>query len=262
MDKEEEKVDNQQVAQQQPSHRDRLKERLMARHADKNLDNEDDFFSTINDDYEEDGKKLGEYQQRDQKMQDMFKTDGYSAAFFSSWKKGKDPVIELIRNYGPDLKEALDDPARLEEFAAANKEYADRIAESTKFEEEYKANLNASLDAMDQLKEKEGLSEDQVNLAWENLIKQAQDIIQGKISPDMIKQVLAAINHDNDVAEASETARIAGRNEKITEKLQKKNASDGTASLASGVGAKKIQARNSGEDDIFKRGGEKKLRNY
>lgn len=263
MDKIEEKTENQEVATQQPGHRDKVMERLRARHADKTFDNDEDLYSAINDDYDEDSRLLDEYKARDEKMKNMFKTDGYSAAFFSSWRKGKDPIAELIRQYGPDFKEALDNPDKLDEFAAANKEYADRMAESNKFEDEYKININASLDAMDELQKAERLSDDQINLAWTTLVEQAQSIMMGKITPDMIKQMLAAINHDIDVSDAAEEGRIAGRNEKITEKLRKRNDSDGTANMSGGVGKKVIKAANyEDQSDIYKRGGEKKSRGY
>lgn len=262
MDKIEENIENEQVAIQQPGHRDKVMERLRARHADKTFDTDEDLYSTINDDYDEDSRQLDEYKARDEKMKNMFKTDGYSAAFFTNWRKGKDPIAELIRQYGPDFKEALDNPDKLDDFAAANKEYADRMAESQRFEDEYKSNINVSLDAMDELQKTEGLSDDQINLAWTTLVEQAQSIMMGKITPGMIKQMLAAINHDSDVSDAAEEGRIAGRNEKITEKLRKRGTNDGTAMLTGGVGNKKIYARKKEEDDIFSRGQEKKSKGY
>ena len=47
--------------------------------------------------------------------------------------------------FGTEIKDAIDDPERLEAIAEANKEYVERVAESKKLDEEYQANLADSL---------------------------------------------------------------------------------------------------------------------
>ena len=43
-----------------------------------------------------------------------------AAAFLADMHGGKDPFVSLVRNFGMEIENVIDDPAMQEELAAAN----------------------------------------------------------------------------------------------------------------------------------------------
>lgn len=231
------------------SKRDLALERMRNKYPDRDFDDEEIFFGQINDDYDDYDKKLSGYQDREKTFSNMFSSDPRSAAFLTEWRKGGDPVISLVRQFGTDIKEAIDDPERQEAIAAANKEYVERVAREKELDDEYQSNIAASLKYLDELQQKNGLEDKQVDDAMEFLIGIIKDGILGKFSPESIDMAMKAINHDTDVAMANEEGEIKGRNANIEEKLRKREKSDGTARLEGGKG-KPSQRHPSGIFDL------------
>lgn len=59
----------------------------------------------------------------------MLANDPHSAQFITDTAQGKDPWTSLINRIGIDgVKEMLDDPAKMDEYSASNKEYINRMA--------------------------------------------------------------------------------------------------------------------------------------
>ena len=110
------------------SSRDRYSDRLKAKYPDKEYADEEALFSQINEDYDGYDKQLSEYQGREKALSDLFASNPRSAAFLTDWRNGEDPLVGLLRKFGNDLNEALEDPVKQEALAAANKEYAERIS--------------------------------------------------------------------------------------------------------------------------------------
>lgn len=214
------------------SKRDLALERMRGRYPDKSFDDDEALFGQINDDYDDYDKRIGDYKTHEKQLTDMYTSDPRSAAFLTEWSKGGDPAIMLVRMFGTDIKDAIDDPERQEEMAAANKEYVERVAKEKELDEEYQNNLAASLQYLDDLQAKNGLDDDEVDGAMALLINIVRDGIMGKFSPESIDLAMKAINHDNDVSLASEEGEVRGRNAKIEEKLRRSKRSDGTANLA------------------------------
>ena len=257
-------VNNQQVK----SKRDTAVERLRSRYPDKSFDDDEAVFGQINDDYDELDRQVGEYKDRENKLSDMFSSDPRSANFLASWRNGEDPVVGLVRLFGTDIKDALDDPEKQEEIAAANKEFVDRVAEEKQLEGEYKDNLQASLQVLDEFQSANGLGDDDVDNVMAFLAGIVRDGIMGKFTRESMDMALKAINHDADVAEAGEDGEVRGKNAKISERLRKRGEGDGTPTLggkngnspsartAPSLGA--LDNYDDGYDTIWERGGEKR----
>lgn len=170
--------------------------------------------------------------------------------------------------YGSDLKDAIDDPEKQEEIAAANREYMERVAKEKEYEEEYTGNLAESLSVLEKMQEERGLSDDQIDAAMVLIISIAKDAMLGKFTPETIDMALKAHNYDNDVAKAEEVGEVRGKNTKVTETLRKPTRGDGTAQLdgKNGGGRRKpampdmgaIDRYADGNMNIFERGGEKR----
>lgn len=218
--------------QEVKSKRDGMLERLKGRYPDKEFADDEAMYGQISDDYDDYDNQLNTYRDHEEKLANMFNSDPRSAQFLSNWQHGEDPAVALMRMYGEEIRERLDDPEYQEQLAAANKEYVERVAKSQELEEQYKTNIEETKAAVDQFQQENGLSDEQVDEAMEFLQGIFQDAIVGKFSRESMEMALKAINHDEDVATADADAEVRGRNAKIEERLRKRNDSDGIASLA------------------------------
>lgn len=244
-----------------------VEERVRRKHADKEFADEEAIHGQIADDYDDYDKRIAEFEERENTLANMFTSDPRSAAFLMNWRDGDDPAVSLIRQYGNDILEAVNDPERLEAIAAANKEYVERVAENEALEKQYKENFAKSLEQIDAYQSERGWSDEQVDQIMEKLGAILSDGLLGKISMETIDMINKAISHDEDVASAAHEGEVRGRNAKISEKLRKRNASDGTAALdGKSAPARSVEAPsmgaldryNDGLDDIWSRGGEKR----
>lgn len=228
-----------------PSKRDMLREKISKKH-NRQFDNDDDFDGQLYDDYEAAEKELAGYRENEDKLSSFMSQDPRSAAFLASWHDGGDPVIALIREYGTDIMEALDDPDRQEEIAAANKEYLDRVAKEKGLDEEYQANLQASLQTLDDLQAQNGWTDEQIDQAVQNTLGIVNDVVMGKFTPETIQMVMNAQNYEADVANAAQEGEVRGRNAKIEERLRKRGATDGTINLGGKAAAprKRVSERS------------------
>lgn len=213
------------------SKRDLAKERMQGRYPDMNFDDDDVFFGRINDDFDDYDKRIAEYKQREKTFSDMFSSDPRSAAFLMNWRDGEDPAVGLVRQFGTEIKEAIDDPERQEQIAAANKEYVERVAKEKEYEEMYTKNLDASLAYLDQLQRETGMTDEEIDKVMQFVVSIVRDGVLGKFSPETIEMARKALNHDADVTRANLEGEVKGRNEKIEEKLRKSKKGDGTAAL-------------------------------
>lgn len=217
--------------QQTKTKRDLIRERLSKKYPEKDFNDDDVFLGQINDDYDDYDKRLSDYKDREGKMAEMFSTNPKAAHFMVAWHKGEDPVLSLIRQFGTDIKDAIDDPERQEQIAEANKEFVDRVSKEKSLDEEYTKNLATSLEFLSQFQQKNNLSDEDIDNIMELLMNVIKDGIMGKFSPESIEMARKALNHDVDVADAGRVGEVKGRNAKIETKLRKENTGDGISHL-------------------------------
>lgn len=236
-------------AQQPPKkNRDRYIERMRGKYPDRNFDDDEALFEQTNADYDDYENQLNGYRDRESAFSNMFTGDPRSARLIMDWKDGQDPAIGLIRLYGNDIREALDDPDKQEELAQANKEYMERVAKEKDYEEQYQQNLEQTKSMIDQLVQNGQYTDEDIDNAMETIMTIVKDAILGKFSEDTISLALKARNHDVDVATAGDEGEVRGRNAKISEQLKRSQRNDGTVNLAGKNGQTKEQNR---EKDIF-----------
>lgn len=135
------------------SKRDLFMERLKGKYPGEQFDDDEALFGRISDDYDQYDNDLAGYSEREGKFSKMFTSDPRSARLMMAWKDGDDPAIALVRLYGQDIKDAIDDPDKQEAIAEANKEYMERVAQEEQYEKEYAENLARSLSELKGLKE-------------------------------------------------------------------------------------------------------------
>ena len=179
------------------SRRDQQLERLRKKYPGKKFEDDEEIYGQISDDYDQYEHELDGYRGREKALGDMFSADPRSAQFLADMHNGQDPVLGLVKNFGIEIKDVLDDPEMQDKIAEANKEYVERVAKSKQLDEEYEKNMEVSLETLRQFQEERGMSDEQIDA----------------------------------VANASEEGRVAGRNAKIVEGLRKQNKGDGTSPL-------------------------------
>lgn len=254
-------TDNQEVKK---TNRERLNDRFRSRFPDRQFADDEEVFGQINDDYDDYDKQLSGYRDREKTFSDLFTGDRRSAVLFNRWRNGEDPVVMLIRLFGSDIKDKLDDPAFQEEIAAANKEYLDRITENERYEAEYAKNRQESAKADEEFQAENNLTDEQMDSIYAFIGSLVGDFVSGKITKDALAMAWKAVNHDVDVDEAAAEAEVKGRNAKIRETLRKGKRGDGVPQL-SGQGAPAPAAPkkdmgalgryDGGYQDIYERGG-------
>lgn len=237
-------VNNEQVK----SPRERLNERLKGKYPDKTFEDDDAVFGQINDDFDDLDKQIGESRAREEQLSNMFTADPRSAHFLNTWRNGGDPAVELIRQFGTDIKEAIDDPEKQEEIAAANKEFVERVAKEKELEEQYQKNIAQSLANLEEFQNANGLTDEQVDDAMQFLVNIMKDGIMGIFKPESIDMAMKAINHDSDVQTAEEEGMVRGKNAKVDLKLRKDKSGDGVPQLNGKNGAAAV---TNGRKSIF-----------
>lgn len=205
-------IDNKQVK----SKKDLFLERIKANNPDLNTDDEEGLYGAASDYI----GGLDDYKNKrdatDKNISDRFNQDPRFAQFFlGSIQPDANPLSELLKVYGEDLKTYLDDPDNAEELAKGQKEYLDKIAKGKEFEDSYTKNLDESLARLDEYQASKGLTDEQVDEVINSLADDAQNIIMGIFTPDLIDGKLKSMNYDKDVVVAKEEGAIEAANKKI-----------------------------------------------
>jgi hypothetical protein len=228
------------------SRRDQHLERLRKKYPDKKFEDDEEIYGQISDDYDQYEHDIDGYKKSEKSLSDMFAADPKSAQFLADMHNGQDPVLGLVKNFGMEIKDVLDNPEMQEKIAEANKEYVERVAKSKQLDEEYEKNMDATLETLRQFQEERGMTDEEIDEVANAVLTVVKDGVMGKFSRETLELFVNAINHDADVANAGEEGRIAGRNDKIVEGLRKRDKGDGTAPLNGKNGSSPSQRRNSG----------------
>lgn len=211
--------------------RDLALERLKARHPDTDYADDDAIYGAINDDYDADQKTIEGYRENERAMSDMMTSDPRSAAFLQAMKNGKNPVVELVRNFGDEFMDILTDPDKADEIAAAQAEYLKRVSEGRKLDEEYAENIKKSYAVFDEMDKEFG--EEATNELIGKMFVVANDVIRGKFTKEALELFRLAASHDEDVANAAHEGEVRGKNIKHQSRLELRGKGDGTANLDS-----------------------------
>ncbi len=228
------------------SKREVFGERMKTKHPDREFADDEALFGQVGDDYDEYERQLGEYRERDEQMNELFKRDPRSAKFITDMARGEDPWIAVIKHLGIDgVTELMNDPEKQEAYAEANKDYAERLAREKELDEEYDRNFAESEKLRDEMDARYGVETVDAALGVINQI--CLDAVLGKVTPETFEMALKVVRHDADVENARSEGEIAGRNSKIEEKLSKQGGGDGLPAMggSSTPGTKKNQSRGS-----------------
>ena len=222
----------QNTAPQTKSRRDQLGERLKKRYPDREFADDEALFGQVNDDYDDYDNQIGQYKEREKALTDLFAKNPRSARFLTDMAKGEDPWISTVKRLGIDgITDIINNPDKQEEYAKANSEFVERLAREEELENEFQQNFAESMQNLERIQQERQLGDETVDAAMELVMRIANEAIVGKFTDETINMALNAINHDADVQNARTEGTVAGRNEKIDEKLRKPKQGDGMPNL-------------------------------
>lgn len=204
---------------------------MKKRYPDKAFADDEEIFGQISDDYDQFEQENGAMKEREKSLSDMFAADPRSAFFLNDMREGGDPVMGLVKRFGEEVRDVLDDPAMQDKIKEANKEYIERVAKSRELDEEYERNMDATLKTLSEYQTSNNLSDDEIDAICAAWLQIVRDGVMGKLTPETITLMSNAVNHDADVENAGEEGRVAGRNDRITEQLRRSKQGDGIANL-------------------------------
>lgn len=233
--------------EQNKTKREEQIERLRNKYPDKKFEDDDEIYGQIIDDYDQYDRELSDYKAQAKELSDMFGADPRSAQYLADMHNGEDPVLGLVRRFGVEIKNVLDDPEMQDKIAEANREYVERVARSKELDEEYERNMDVTLETLRRFQQERGLTDEQVDAVIDELLRIVRDGVMGKFDAATLDMMVKAIDHDADVDIAAEEGRIAGRNDKIVESLRKSNKGDGVSPL----GGKNGMAARRAERNMF-----------
>lgn len=263
-----ENTDNKPVA----SRKQKVFDRLKGKRPDLNFDDEEALYGAIDDDYAESDEYRKRQDESNKRVTDWLDADERNASMITGLMNGEDLLSVLIEEYGPDdLIDALNDPANLERIAEKKKKWQEKVDKNKKMDAEAEANLDESIDNLNEVLEEMGMSEDDGNEAFKLWCQVFQDGCVDKITPDTWRLFLKGISYDTDVDDAATQGEVRGRNAKIKD-LKGKTALQNDSmppALAGQGGTPDSQEEdlsnlgalgNVGKPDIYQRGGFKKVK--
>lgn len=242
-------ADNQTPIETTKSKRALFDERMKQRYPERDYSDDEALFGQINDDYDSYEKELGDYKERERRLNEMLSTDPRSAKFITDMARGADPWIAVIERLGIDgITDLMNDPSKQEAYAEANKKYVERLAKEKSLDEEYEKNISESMSLLEQIQQERHLGDETIDAAMDLVMRMANEVILGKFTAETIDMALNAVTHDADVENARSEGMVAGRNAKIDAKLRKQQGGDGTPNLA---GSNNAPTRKNTSSSIF-----------
>lgn len=242
-------ADNQTPIETPKSKRALFDERMKQRYPERDYSDDEALFGQINDDYDSYEKELGDYKERERRLNEMLSTDPRSAKFITDMARGADPWIAVIERLGIDgITDLMNDPSKQEAYAEANKKYVERLAKEKSLDEEYEKNISESMSLLEQIQQERHLGDETIDAAMDLVMRMANEVILGKFTAETIDMALNAVTHDADVENARSEGMVAGRNAKIDAKLRKQQGGDGTPNLA---GSNNAPTRKNTSSSIF-----------
>lgn len=132
----------------------------------------------------------------------------------------KNPLVWLVEN-GIDVKSALDDPEVMAQVDEKFKSWQQKQVEGEAAEKAKDAAIDESLEALAQVQNEYGLTDEQFDRLWENFWDDVfAPAFQGKVSKDTWVAMMHAMNYDQDIANAREESAMQARNEKHANKVK------------------------------------------
>lgn len=247
------------IDENKPTER-RIRAAVREKYPDFNSEDEAEWIAKEDELYGAMENDMNIYRQSEEQLQDIIKAEPELANVLNDMVVNKMPFrVAIAKHYSTeDLipQEGEDD------YEAYEKQYNERLDKSRKMEErnnEIKANEDATYAVIDEFISEKGLDEDAKESIIEYINTFFSDLINRRITRDMLDLFYNGMNHSTDVAAAREEGEIAGRNANIEAKIEEedaKEAGDGMphpSSVSTDVKDNKKETRTFIDDIVERR---------
>ena len=217
----------------QPTQRERYQSRRREAYPDLSEDDEEGWYGQANKDLDE---QEG-YRKNNQELADVFDKTPTLAGMLLAAKEGENPFVYLAEQAGPDLdiRELINDAEFGSKMTAALDKWQDGQLKSKQAQEEMKSNFQASFDALKQIQQERGMSDDDclqiIDDFFENVVGNAS---KGIVSKETWEAFLKAKSYDADVAAAREKGGAQAMNQRIQNPLKNFDDTDMPPTLNAG----------------------------
>lgn len=209
---------------------DRLRERYTSKNPEKEYggENADDaLVADIIAELEEYDARTGEFEEsqaQSKKMVDLFNRDPRSSRFLLAMASGEgNPIEYLLDIYGPDLLDALQSDEGRAKIVESNTKWLEKKSSEESTMQTRMDNYEKSISDLVAFAEEKGISDEQAVAIFEKVNQIGFDAIEGIYSRESYDMVYNAMNYTSDVETARKEGEVAGKNQKIEEKLAKVN---------------------------------------
>lgn len=218
------------------SQKETFMEGFKGRNPDVNVDDEEAFYGGLQNEYDSREQQLARTRDLDEKMNKMFEENPTSAYFLNDLMSGNNTLaVSLLKNFGPVIKAALDDPTEENQkaFADAMEEYSKRIKETEEIQAQFEKNVEDSDKTIEEWCQQNNVNDEQLGKIKEFISTQFANYLSGITTTEMLDFALRGINYEKDVTAAEQNGRAAGRTERIKETMRK-GKGDGMPMMAGG----------------------------
>lgn len=225
------------------SRRDTFRESFASRHPDVNMDDEEAYYSALDDEYNSREEELKRNREANEKLNNMFLENPNAAYFMNDLLDGKKQMgVVLMEQFGELFKDAVNDPSpeNVKAFADALDAHAKQIKKNDELQAQFEQNVDASETTIENWATEHKATPEQIDAMREFINTQFGNLVTGIITPEMLDFAYKGLNYDKDVAAAEETGEATGRNQRIQEKMRK-GKGDGMPMIA---GGRQAQTRN------------------
>lgn len=188
------------------------------RHSDIDQSDEEAYYGAINDDYDEYDERIKGYEDDNKRVKEMLEANPAFAQMLveahnggNPWKVlaqiGGEPLIELMKN--PDDEELA------QNVLDGMNDYAEKVKEHSALEKEAAANAGPSIDAMLEVADENGMSDDQTNEMYKLWDTIQQGAIVNKVDKSTWELLAKAVMHDENVMAAETEGEMRGKNAKM-----------------------------------------------
>ena len=164
--------------------------------------------------------ELERFDEDNRRLAELYRKDPRFAGLMNHAASGGNILDYLLDTYGSDFRAALDGDEGRKKLSERKKKEAEDEERRKKDDEEYDANTAQSEKDFEAIRQKYGLSDEELAEIYHGMRQSARDIAFNKFSPDALERYIKGGKYDKDVAGAREEGQIAAKNERARRELR------------------------------------------
>lgn len=198
--------------------RDAFRKRIAEREPNLNMEDEDAYYGYMDDmvteydDYRKSSDAMRGNLEKSPALLDMMMAARGTENF--------DPVIWLVENRGLDLTALADDPEYASSLTEAHNKWLAKRVKDEETHEQAKANMPASIDAINAKAAELGLTDEQADDIIGQIFQMGNDLTIGIIPLNIFELLAKGMTRDTDVEMAREEGLAEGLDTKVNDKLR------------------------------------------